>query len=60
MATKRQIEIEREFRRALRDCGEGTDTAFLIAATSERTKAEPDEIIEALASVHLQNRARNS
>lgn len=53
MATKRQIEIEREFRRALEDCGEGTDTEFLIAATSERTKADADEIMEALASIHL-------
>ena len=49
MATQRQIEIEQEFRRALEDCGEGTDTDLLIAATSERTMAEPDEIIEALA-----------
>jgi hypothetical protein len=60
MATKRQIEIEREFRRALADCGEGADTAFLIAATSERTKADPDEIIEALAAIHRQNCPPNS
>jgi hypothetical protein len=59
MATERQVEIEREFRRALEDCGEGTDTAFLMAATSERTKAEPEEIIEALAAVHRQNCPRN-
>jgi len=60
MATKRQIEIEQEFRRALEDCGEGTDTEFLIAATSERTMADADEIMEALATIHLPNRARNS
>jgi hypothetical protein len=36
MATERQA-----FRRALNELGTGVSTEFLIAATSERTKADP-------------------
>jgi hypothetical protein len=46
MATKQQ---EQAFRRALKDLGPGVSTEFLIAATSERTQADPREIIEAVA-----------
>ena len=52
MATQRQHEIDRMFQRALREFGKGTDTAFLIAVTSERTNAEGGEIVEALEAVH--------
>ena len=40
------------FQRALQEFGKGTDTAFLIAVTSERTNAEGGEIVEALEAVH--------
>jgi hypothetical protein len=48
MATERQLELEQAFRRALKELGTGVSTEFLIAATSERTKADPREIIEAV------------
>ena len=48
MATERQLELEQAFRRALKELGTGVSTEFLIAATSERTKADPGEIIEAV------------
>jgi hypothetical protein len=48
MATERQLELEQAFRRALTELGAGVSTEFLIAATSERTKADPREIIEAV------------
>jgi hypothetical protein len=50
MATERQLELEQAFRGAfLKDLGTGVPTKFLVAAISERTKAEPREIIEAVA-----------
>ena len=52
MTTQRQHEIDRVFQRALREFGEGTDTVFLIAVTSERTNPEYGEIVEALEAVH--------
>jgi hypothetical protein len=48
MATARQLELEQAFRRALKELGTGVSTEFLIAATSERTKADPGEIIKAV------------
>jgi hypothetical protein len=48
MATERQLELEKAFRRALTELGAGVSTEFLIAATSEPTKADPCEIIEAV------------
>jgi hypothetical protein len=47
MATQRQLQLEQAFRLALKELGSGVSTEFLIAVTSERTKADPDEIIEA-------------
>jgi hypothetical protein len=50
MATERQLQLERAFRQALRELGAGVSTEFLIAAASERTQADPGEIIEASRS----------
>jgi hypothetical protein len=52
MATERQLQLERTFRRALKEFGTGVSTEFLIAATSEQTKADPGEIIEAVEVVN--------
>ncbi len=57
MATERQLQLEQAFRQALRDLGAGVSTEFLIAAASERTQADPGEIIEA---VKLLNRVGES
>ena len=46
--TERQLQLEQAFRWALKELGTGVSTEFLIAATSERTKADPGEIIEAV------------
>ena len=48
MATERQLELEQAFRRALTELGASVSTEFLIAAASERIKADPREIIEAV------------
>jgi hypothetical protein len=48
MATERQQQLEQVFRLALKEHGPGVSTEFLIAATSERTQADPREIIEAV------------
>jgi hypothetical protein len=48
LATERQLQLEQAFRCALKELGTGVSTEFLIAATSERTKADPGEIIEAV------------
>jgi hypothetical protein len=48
MATGRQLQLEQTFRHALKELGSGVSTEFLIAATSERTQADPREIIEAV------------
>jgi hypothetical protein len=45
---------EQAFRRALNELGTGVSTEFLIAATSERTIADPGEIIEAVEIVNQQ------
>jgi hypothetical protein len=52
MATERQRLLEQEFRRALQELGPGMSTEFLIAAASERTQADPREIIEAVEVVN--------
>jgi hypothetical protein len=57
MATERQLELERAFRRALQELGAGVSTEFLIAAASERTQADPREIIEAVEVVNRRERA---
>jgi hypothetical protein len=51
MATERQLQLEQMFRRALKELG-SVSTEFLIAATSERTQADPGEIIEAVEVVN--------
>jgi hypothetical protein len=51
MATERQLQLEQLFRLALEEQGPGVSTEFLIAATSERTQADPREIIEAVEVV---------
>jgi hypothetical protein len=48
MATERQLQLEQALRCALKELGTGVSTEFLIATTSERTKADPGEIIEAV------------
>jgi hypothetical protein len=48
MATERQQQLEQVFRFALEEHGPGVSTEFLIAATSERTQADPREIIRRL------------
>ena len=53
MATERQCEIDQAFHEALNEFGVSTDTEFLTAVTSERTKADYDEIVEALASIYV-------
>jgi class 3 adenylate cyclase len=52
MATGRQLQLEQTFRHALKELGSGVSTEFLIAATSERTQADPGEIIEAVEVVN--------
>jgi hypothetical protein len=52
MATERQLQLEQAFRGALKELGPGVSTAFLIAAASERTQADPSEIIEAVEVVN--------
>jgi hypothetical protein len=52
MATERQLHLEQAFRFALNEHGPSVSTEFLIAATSERTQADPSEIIEAVAVVN--------
>jgi hypothetical protein len=52
MKTKRQQELEHAARQILGELGPNTSTEFLIAVTSERTKVEPDEIVEAISAVN--------
>jgi hypothetical protein len=52
MATERQLQLDRAFRRALKELGPGVSTEFLIAAASEWTKADPREIIEAVEVIN--------
>jgi hypothetical protein len=52
MTTKRQQELEQAARQLLGELGPNTSTEFLIAVTSERTKVEPDEIVEAISAVN--------
>jgi hypothetical protein len=51
MPTERQLQLEQAFRDALKEHGPSVSTEFLIAATSERTQADPREIIEAITVV---------
>jgi hypothetical protein len=51
VATERQLQLEQVFRLALEEHGPGVSTEFLIAVTSERTRADPREIIEAVGVV---------
>ena len=46
MSTERQLQLEQAVRRALKELGNGVSTEFLIP--SERTKADPGEILEAV------------
>jgi len=57
MPTERQLQLEQAFRDALKELGTSVSAEFLIAAASERTQAEPREIIEA---VEVVNRGRES
>ncbi len=57
MPTERQLQLEQAFRAALKELGTSVSAEFLIAAASERTQAEPREIIEA---VEVVNRGRES
>jgi class 3 adenylate cyclase len=52
LATERQLQLEQAFRLALKELGSGVSTEFLIAATSDRTQADPGEIIEATEVVN--------
>jgi hypothetical protein len=52
MTTKRQQELEQAARQVLGELGPNTSTEFLIAVTSERTKVEPEEILEAISAVN--------
>jgi hypothetical protein len=52
MATERQLQLEQAFRRALKELGPGASTEFLIAAASERTQADPHEIVEAVEVIN--------
>jgi hypothetical protein len=52
MATERQLQLDRAFRRALKELGPGVSTEFLIVAASEWTKANPRDIIEAVEVVN--------
>jgi hypothetical protein len=52
MATERQLQLDQAFRRALKELGAGASSEFLIAAASERTQADPREIIEAVEAVN--------
>jgi hypothetical protein len=52
MATERQRQLDRAFRRALKELGPGVSPEFLIAAASEWINADPPEIIEAVEAVN--------
>lgn len=52
MATERQLQLEQAFRFALKEHGTSVSTEFLIAATSERTQADPRDIIGAVEVVN--------
>jgi hypothetical protein len=52
MATARQLELDQAVRSTLKQLGENTTTEFLIAAASERTSADPREIVEAVKAVN--------
>jgi hypothetical protein len=52
MTTERQFQLEQAFRQAVKDLGTGASTKFLVAAVSERTQADPGEIIEAVKVVN--------
>jgi hypothetical protein len=52
MTTKRQQELEQAARQVLGELGPNTSTEFLLAVTSDRTKVEPDEIVEAISTVN--------
>jgi hypothetical protein len=51
METTRQKQLEHAVRSLLDELGEQTATEFLIAVASERTQADPREIIEAVSAV---------
>jgi hypothetical protein len=58
MATERQLQLEQAFRRALRELGARVSTELLIAAASERTRADPGEIIEAVQVVNREGESQ--
>jgi hypothetical protein len=49
---RRQRELEQAARQILGELGPNASTEFLIAVTSDRTKVEPDEIVEAISAVN--------
>jgi hypothetical protein len=51
METTRQKQLERAVRGVLNELGPHTTTEFLIAVASERTQADPREIIEAISAL---------
>jgi hypothetical protein len=51
MPTSRQFELDEAVRRALAEFGDGTATDYLIAVASDRTQADPREVIEAVEAV---------
>jgi hypothetical protein len=51
MQTIRQKQLEQAVRDVLNELGHQTTTEFLIAVASERTQADPREIIEAVSAV---------
>jgi hypothetical protein len=52
METTRQKQLEQAVRSVLDELGEQTTTEFLIAVASERTQADPREIIEAVSALN--------
>jgi hypothetical protein len=51
MPTSRQLKFDEAVHRALADFGPATSTDYLIAVASDRTKADPREVIEAVKVV---------
>jgi hypothetical protein len=52
MATRRQHQLDRAVQCALTLLGEHVTTEYLIATVSERTSADPREIIDAVSAVN--------
>jgi hypothetical protein len=50
--TPRQLALEEAVRRALADFGDSTPTDYLIAVASDRTQADPREVIKAVEAVN--------